>query len=63
MSSTDYFRTGYASFQDQIEALRGELAAKEKECAELRQLLRIYCSEQIEDEVRKALKLSPRSQP
>ena len=34
-----------------------------KECAELRQLLRIYCSEQIEDEVRKALKLSPRSQP
>jgi regulator of replication initiation timing len=33
------------------------------ECAELRQLLRIYCSENIEDKLRESLKLPPRSQP
>jgi hypothetical protein len=35
----------------------------QQECAELRQLLRIYCSENIEDKLRESLKLSPRSQP
>ena len=40
-----------------------ELGAMTAERDGLRQLLRIYCSENIEDKLRESMKLPPRSQP
>ena len=54
---------GFIAMINHSKKLERELAAMTKECAELNNLLRIYCSENIEDKLRESLKLPPRSQP